>query len=193
FLVPFTLPYLLHLLVVASVELDVLAMMGQSAAMIFLPLTAERALFFAWPRLHSCIKQGSQWLIAANLSITSFILMLSAQHVLRENAADFGMILLSAALIVILLYALTLLFFCRAGLETQLIMLTGNLVSNTGLASVLALDYLDGTTLAISIVFGILWNFNLLFLRSWPPLRHCLGAGSSFLRSAMNKHFRGKE
>ncbi len=183
-LVPFSLPILLYLLASSSVEIDLAGMMLQMAWIIFTPVLCERGLFWGLRRAHSWLKAHSQPIVAFNLSVTAFILMLSGQAILRREAARFAYILAFSLFMVALIYILTLLLFCRATLETQLIMLTANMVSNTGLAMVQALEYLDDITIAIAIIFSIIWNFNIIFLRAWPPLRKfllqkCLGRKQS--------------
>ena len=174
FVVPFSLPYLLHLLAGSRIEINTIGMMLQTAWMIFVPILIERILFISRPTWHSRLKSYSQILVALNLSSTAFILMLSGQKVLRLQALDFWYNLIFVLLIIILLYMFSLLFFYRANPKTQMVILISSLVSNSGMASVLALDYLDNKTLAITIIFGILWNFNVLFLRSWVPFRKLL-------------------
>ncbi|WGK69345.1 hypothetical protein P0082_00370 [Candidatus Haliotispira prima] len=175
FLVPFSLPFLLYALTGSGVEIDLLGMMLQTCWMVFVPMLLERILYFTSRFFHGWLKAHSPVIVAINLSVTAFILMLTGQGILRRMAGDFGYILLFAIFMVVLIYVFTLLFFCRATRDTQMVMLIANLVSNTGMGAVLALDYMSDLTLAIAIVHGILWNMNIIFLRIWPPLHRRLG------------------
>ncbi len=174
FLLPLSLPFLLYTLAGTSIKIDLPAMIWQTSWMVFVPMVLERILYFRACRLHSWFKFHSHLIVALTMSVTAFILMLSGQSVLRHQARNFWYILLFTIFVVVLVYVCTLLLFCRASLETQMTMLTANLVANTGMAAVLALDYLDSSTLSISIIFSILWNFNIVFLRIWPFLRQHL-------------------
>ncbi len=171
FVVPFTLPLLLYILANANVEVEVIAMMLQTAFMIFAPLLLERILFWSLPKFHAWLTKYSHKVLAINLSMAAFIIMLSGQEVLRRQAFEFYYILAFTIFSALIIYIISLLFSYKASLETQLVILTGNLVSNSGMASVLALDYLDNRTLAITIIYGVIWNFNIPILRTWPPLR----------------------
>ena len=174
FLMPVSLPFLLYFLAASTIEMDLLRMMRQTSWMVFVPILLERILYFGLPRLHAWLKARSQFIVALMLSVTAFILMFSAQGVLRSQGGRFWHLLAFALFLFALIYLFTLLFFFFANLETQLVMLTASLVTNTGMASVLALEYMDGQTLATSVIFSILWNFNIVFLRLWPPLRGLL-------------------
>ena len=174
FLMPVSLPFLLYFLVGSTVKIDLPGMMLQTSWMVFVPILLERILYFGLPCLHSWLKTHAQLIVAITLSSMAFIVMLSGQGILRSQGRQFWYLLAFVLFLFALIYACTLLFFCCANLETQLIMLTASLVTNTGMVSVLALEYMGSQTLAISIIFGIVWNFNILFLRSWPLLRNLL-------------------
>lgn len=173
FLIPFTLPGLLYLLLGSSVDLHAQQMMLEMCAMIFIPMGIERLLYFLWPAAKDALRKHSTALIPLCLGFTGLILALSSYDYLsQQNMGQLLKIIAGGAYILVLNFALSGLLVFFLPIKSQMALLIGSMVNNSGLAAVLALGYFGSFELGVAIMFSIWWYLSSFFLKSWVLLRY---------------------
>lgn len=183
FLVPLSLPFLFMALSNTIVDLKIGMMIAQMAWMIFIPVLAERLLHYCLPALKQIMKRVSYPLILINLSATAFIFVASSYD--KLVADQFSLLktsLVGAVAITFLNFFLSVLTAIPFRQKQHLYLMNANLVNNSGLAAIIAIDFLGSYENGIAIIYSMIWYFCLLLVR----------AGGSLTERTQNIIFRSK-
>lgn len=160
-LVPFTLPLLFHYTLGTEVDFDVMSMFGFLFAMVFTPFFIALLLEYFAPNLGKKIANQA----ATIISIDLFIFMMAAiapyskEIITNPSNALFSFAIVLGLSLFFHLFAWVPYIGRRDDMVASIVVMA---YANTGLAMVLALQYFDGTTVLLTVLYEIVWSVGLI-------------------------------